>query len=171
MTSELKDELDPRFVERQWSVQRVGWAFMLAIMVLAILGVFGTSPLATKTERAEVGGAHYEVAHPRFTRYQLLDRLHVRVEAPGATGEELKLAFSTEWVHNNGIRGTTPQADGGGAGAAGAIYTYRIEDWSEPVAIAIEYETRKAFRSTGTLTITAGELAPVELGLDAWVHP
>ena len=169
--TELKDELDDRFLQRQWVVQRVGWAAMLLIIVLAILGIFGTSPLATTIDSQDVDDAHYEVEHARFSRYQLLDRMHVRVHAPSATGEELTLSFSREWVENNGIRGSTPEADGGGAGADGGTYTFKVDDWSQPITVAFEYETRKAFRNPGMLTITAGEGEPVQLPIDAWVHP
>lgn len=169
--TKLQDELDERFLRRQWIMQRTGWALMLLIMVLAALGIFGTSPLATKTEKLADGDATYEVEHPRFTRYQLLDRLHVRIHAPSTTGDELKLAFSNDWIENNNVRSTTPEADGGGADATGGAYTYRVDDWSRPIAIAVEYETRKAFRSPGTLTITAGAAEPVQLPLDAWVNP
>ena len=167
----LQDELDERFVRTQWVVQRIGWGVMLLVIVLAILGVFGTSPLASTIDAKDVGDAHYEVEHARFSRYQLLDRLHVRVDAPSATGQELTLAFSREWVENNAIRGTTPEPDGGGLGADGGVYVFQVDDWSEPLVIAVEYETRKAFRNPGTLTITAGALAPVALPIDAWVHP
>lgn len=167
----LKDELHPAFLRRQWVVQRIGWALMLLIILLTIAGVFGTSPFAAKTQTRDVGDARYEVEYPRFTRYQLLDRMHVRVHAPSATGEELRLAFSTEWTESNSIRGTTPESDGGGVGADGGVYTYAVDDWSAPISIAVEYETRKAFRSPGTLTIAAGDLAPVHLPIDAWVSP
>ena len=169
--AELKDELDDQFLRRQWVVQRVGWGLMLFIIILALLGILGTSPMATKVETREVGDARYEVEHARFSRYQLLDRMHVRVDAPSAAGEELTISFSREWTENNAIRGSTPEADGGGAGADGGTYTYQIEDWSEPITVAFEYEARKSFRSPGTLTITAGESAPVTLPIDAWVHP
>lgn len=171
MTESLKSELDERFLRRQWVVQRAGWALMLLIIVLAIVGVFGTSPFASRIETREIGDARYEVEHARFSRYQLLDRLHVRVHAPSATGEELKIAFSNEWVENNGVRGATPQPEGGGASAEGATYTFAVEDWSRPIVVAFEYEARKSFWSPGTLTITAGTSLPVPLPIDAWVHP
>jgi len=169
--TELKDELDEPFLRKQWVIQRVGWGVMLFIILLALVGVLGTSPGASTIASRDVGDAHYEVEHSRFSRYQLLDRMHVRVDAPGATGEELKIAFSNEWAENNNVRSSTPEADGGGMGSHGATYTFQVEDWSQPLVVAFEYEPRKAFRNPGTMTITAGASAPVSLPIDAWVYP
>lgn len=167
----LHDELDEPFLRRQWRWQRVGWALRGLVIVLAVLGVLGTSPLAAKVVSKDVDGAHYEVEYARWTRYQLLDRMHVRVHAPAAVGEELKVSFSREWVENNNVRSTTPEADGGGFGPDGATYTFQVEDWSQPMSIAFEFEPRKAFRSPGELRIAAGEGASVALPIWSWVHP
>jgi len=169
--NDFRDELDPRFLRRQWLWQRAGWAVMAAIILLALVGFFGTSPMASKVESKEVGSAQYEVEYPRWTRYQHLDRLHVRVLAPEATGDELRISFSREWVENNNVRSTTPEADGGGLAATGPVYSYKVEDWTRPLVVTMEYEPRKAFRSPGEITLTAGELEPVTLPLWSWVHP
>lgn len=169
--SELRDELDEPFLRKQWRWQRVGWALMAIIIALAFLGILGTSPLAAKVVTQDVGGAHYEVEYSRWTRFQLLDRMHVRVHAPGATGDELKVSFSREWVENNNVRGSTPEADGGGFGPDGATYTFQVEDWMEPMSVAFEFEPRKAFRNPGELRIAAGEGEAVTLPIGSWVHP
>lgn len=168
---ELKDELDERFQRRQWTFQRAGWLLLLILIVASTFGLFGTSPLAGKVETREQGDARYEVEYPRFTRYQHVDRIHVRVHAPSAQGEELRIAFSNEVVENSDIRGSSPDPDGGGASAEGAVYAYKVEDWSQPIVVAFEYEPRKAFWNPGTLTVTAGDSAPVELPLAYWTYP
>lgn len=168
---DFRDELDERFLRRQWLWQRVGWGAMGLVILASVLGFLGTSPLTAQVESRDVEGAHYEVEYARWTRYQHLDRMHVRVDAPAASGDELKLAFSREWVENNNLRSSTPDSDGGGASADGAVYSYLVEDWSEPIVVALEFEPRKSFRNPGELTVTAGESAPVKLPLWSWVHP
>lgn len=170
-TTELKDELDMAFTRRQWRGQRIGWALMLLVIVATVLGLFGTGPLGSIVETRDVGDAHYEVDHARFTRQLLVERIHVRVLAPSATGDDLEIAFSSDYASNNNIRGSTPDADGGGASADGATYRYEVSDWSQPVVVAFEVEARKPFSNPGVVTITAGDLDPVRMPLDAWVYP
>ena len=167
----LKDELDDDFKRRQWRAQRVGWAILLAIVVAATLGLFGTSPLAGKVVATEQDGARYEAEYSRFTRYQHMDRLHLRVHAPEASGDTLRVAFSNDFVENVMIASSFPEADGGGATAEGALFEFKVDDWSQPIVLTFEYEPRKAFWSPGTVTIAAGDAAPVQLPLTTWVYP
>lgn len=168
---DLKDELDPRFAERQWRAQRVGWALLALLIGGAMAGVFGTSPFAGKVETVEMDGARYEVEYPRFTRYQHHDRIHVRVHAPGAQGDELRIAFSREHVENMAVEGSTPEADGGGIASGAGVYAYKVEDWSRTITVAFAYEPRKVFWNPGSVIITAGEGEPVEIPLAYWTHP
>lgn len=166
-----KDQLDEAFARRQWRVQRVGWALMLLIILAALVGAFGTSPLAGKVETKESEGGRYEVEYPRISRYQHADRIHLRVHAPQAQGDALKVAFSNEFVEHASLQSSSPGPDGGGASADGAVYEYKVEDWSRPLVVTFEYEPRKAFWLPGHVTLTAGESAPVQLSLAQWIHP
>lgn len=170
-TRHLRDELDETFLRRQQWTQRGLWVAMAVLIGAALLGYFGTSPRSTEVVQADADGAHYELERPRFTRYELAERMHLRVEAPQAQGEELKVTLSRDFVHNNAVTGVTPDSDGGGATADGATYTFRVEDWSQPIAIVFQYEPRKAFRSPGVMTVQAGESEPARLPLDQFVYP
>ncbi|HWH07835.1 MAG TPA: hypothetical protein VNX21_01460, partial [Candidatus Thermoplasmatota archaeon] len=108
---------------------------------------------------------------PRFTRYQFAERMHVRVDAPQTQGDELTVTFSRVFVENNAVTGVTPASDGGGAGPDGSTYAFKVEDWSQPIVVAFQYEPRKSFSSPGEMTIQAGESAPVRVNLDQWVYP
>ena len=167
----LHDELDPRFHKRQQVVQRALWVVMAAIIGAALLGYLGTSPLSTDVVKVDEAGAHYELERPRFTRYELAERMQLRVDAPQAQGEELKVSFSRDFVENNAITSVTPDSDGGGGGPDGATYAFQVDDWSQPLVLSFAYEPRKSFRSPGEMTVQAGESAPVKLSLDQWVYP
>lgn len=167
----LQDQLDDRFARRQWLFQRVGWALLLLVVVGGLSGFFGTSPLATTVSTVESGGVKVDVEYPRYTRYQHHDRLHVKVFAPGAQGEELKVAFSNDFLLNNAIEASAPEADGGGADGNGGVYAYKVEDWSEQVVVTFAYEPRKSFGNGGTITVQAGGSEPLRVPLHFWVHP
>lgn len=167
----LQESLDNRFLGRQRVVQRAAWVLMLLVILAALAGFLGTSPLATELVEVEQDGARYELEKPRFTRYQHAERMHLRVEAPAAHGEELKVSFSADFVANNAVTGVTPDADGGGADADGSYYSFKVEDWSAPILLSFAYEPRKAFHAPGDVTVTAGESASARLAADQFVYP
>ena len=123
-------------------MQRVGWPLTLLIVVAAILGAFGTSPLAGRVVAVDQDGAHYEVEYPRITRHQHLDRLHVRVHAPDAQGDEPVIAFSNHFLEITRLGSNSPEPDGGGAGADGGFDSFNVTDWLRPIVITIEMEPR-----------------------------
>ena len=78
---DLEIEEDLAFQDRSWRAQRVAWVLMSCLLVLAMLGLFGTGPLSSAT----VGepGAPIWVEYERFGKFR--DRMTVRVHlGPGA---------------------------------------------------------------------------------------
>lgn len=61
---------------RGWAAQRVAWGVMATVLVLAVLGVFGSGPLATGRAGA---GETLEVEYPRFARHGAETELTVDV--------------------------------------------------------------------------------------------
>lgn len=171
MPTTTEEELDQDFLRRQWVVQRIGWAIMALVILAALLGLFGTSPLATKVERVEQSGVVVEVEHPRFTRYQFMDRLHVRVTAPGQAAEEVRVAFAPAFVARTSIESAAPQPDGTVFDAQGVAYEYRVEDWSRTLVMTFTFEPRESFRVRESLSVQVGDAAPMVVPLSMWVHP
>jgi len=63
-------------------------------------------------------------------------------------------------VEDNDVRGSTPAADGGGLGGRGGFDSDQVEDWSELLVVAFEFEPRKAFRNAGALTSPRARARP-----------
>jgi hypothetical protein len=57
---------DIEFQRRVWRVQRIGWLIIAAVIVAALLGVFGGGPLS----RAAVQGDGLRLEYERFARLQ-----------------------------------------------------------------------------------------------------
>ncbi|HEV2128712.1 MAG TPA: hypothetical protein VGR22_08850, partial [Thermomicrobiales bacterium] len=64
---DLEVDEDIEFQEREWKVQRVGWALMLVVIVLALVGLFGTGPLSAVEREADDGTLVLE--YQRFVRH------------------------------------------------------------------------------------------------------
>ena len=86
----LEVEDDPDFHRRMWRVQRAGWLAMLAIIVIALLGLLGPGLLGPAVIAA-AGGLRVE--HPRFARADAPHALRVRLpaESPSAGGYRLAI--------------------------------------------------------------------------------
>jgi hypothetical protein len=76
---ELEEHLD--FQQKQWVFQRVAWLIMLAIVVLGLLGLFGSGPLSTTTLETSAAQLEYD----RFARANDPTELQFRLKnaAPG----------------------------------------------------------------------------------------
>ena len=72
---------DMRLVRRSWVVQRIGWGVMAALLLAALLGLFGTGPLSRATATAPGGAVTLD--YDRFGRYLGPATLLIRV-GPGA---------------------------------------------------------------------------------------
>jgi hypothetical protein len=133
---------DIEFQRRAWIVQRIGWLVIAAVIVAALLGLFGGGPLS----RAAVEGDGLRVAYERFARLQQSTRLQLALPktAPGEvalnrgylelfrieqiTPEPREVEANGEWlVYRFGGSGTStvtfhlmPEKFGSVAGAARA---------------------------------------------------
>ena len=81
---DLEIDQDLSLQARMWRIQRVGWAIMLVIVLLALAGLFGRGP-ASKTSAGDADGPLW-VEYERFGRYQSSTVLQIhlqRVTTPG----------------------------------------------------------------------------------------
>jgi hypothetical protein len=85
---------DLRFERRWWTVQRVSWCIMLAVVVAAVVGLLGDGPLG---ERKREEGA-LTIRYSSIAR--VLAPMVVEIEArPEALRRgELRLAIGREWL-------------------------------------------------------------------------
>lgn len=81
---DLEINQDLNVQARMWRIQRVGWAIMLVIVLLALTGLFGRGP-AGKTKAGDAGGPLW-VEYERFERFQSSSVLRIHllpVTSPG----------------------------------------------------------------------------------------
>lgn len=100
---------DPAFQRRPWTVQRIGWAAAVALLVAALLGVFGgPGPLAD----ADVGRPDaVRVEHPRFLRHGSATDFRVTVGGLHVTTAPVELAWSRGYLERFDLEHVTPEPD------------------------------------------------------------
>jgi hypothetical protein len=70
------------FHRREWFVQRIAWAVLAAVVIVAIAGVFGGGPLASA--RVAISGG--EVRYERFVRKRAGTEWHIKPARNTASG-------------------------------------------------------------------------------------
>lgn len=76
-------EQDPGFLRRLWIGQRIGWAFMAVVLVIALFGGFGRGPLAgTSAGDPETLAVHFD----RLSRHE--SRSELLLDVPPLEGRE-----------------------------------------------------------------------------------
>lgn len=154
---ELKDEVNPGVKRVTWIAQRTVWALMATFIALAVIGVFGSGFISRDTVRASAGGADVEVAYNRWGRASAPHALEISVEAPGASGDTLRVVVSEAFLDAARIDSISPDPDSSGLGPDGQELEWQVSDWSEPVRVRIDYEPKQWPRLSAAVLVTAGE--------------
>jgi hypothetical protein len=124
---------DLSHLQRSWKAQRVGWTFMLILVLAAFLGLFGKGPLAS----ARVGdaGDPLRLEYDRLARHASLTRLRIFL-APGAVeGGKARVWIGREYLQGVEIEQITPEPEGVASDGRGLIYVFPIAGSAQPTVI------------------------------------
>ena len=155
-------EEDLPFQRRQWRVERVAWAAMPVILVLATLGIFGGGGPLARAVSGPVDGGHVEYA--RFARY--LAPATLDVELASSAQRQVRLRINDDYLNAMNVRSITPPPV---STALGDHYRTFVFDRSGSGAATIRFElepTRLGLRR-GSVAVDGG--AP--LSFSHFVYP
>jgi hypothetical protein len=107
---------DMEFQQRNWAVERIGWAAMAALVLLALLGLFAGGPLGAATAASDDGALRVE--YERFARRTA--RSHFTVLTPrGIAGGETAIRIGPRFAEFYDIESLQLHPMRSAAGAAG----------------------------------------------------
>lgn len=121
---------DLEFQRRMWAIQRVAWAVMGLLLLLALLGLFGPGPLSS----ARVGdrGDPARLEYRRFERLASPTTLRVQV-APGAAREgTVQVALDRRYLEGVRVQRVTPEPDQVEAEGDRLLYGFKIARPDQP---------------------------------------
>jgi hypothetical protein len=101
----IPDE-DVRFEHRWHLVQRAGRAILALGIVAAVLGIFGTGPLASTT--ADAPGGTFSVDYDRFLRTAQSSNLQISTQTSRGPAT---VAIAQSYLNATGLSGVSPQPD------------------------------------------------------------
>ena len=122
-TGDLELGEDPVYQRREWLFERVGWVFMIVVIVAALLGLLGQGPLSNKSVGEPTGRLWLE--YEGFVRYH--DQATLRVHLSGS-GKEASVWFDRAYWDALDIKSISPAPTRLEAGADKVQLTFLLTD-------------------------------------------
>ena len=156
--SELQISEDMDYQRRTWLVERVGWIVLGAVLIAALLGLFGGGGLVASAELETDGGA-LAMQYDRFWRVDSPMRLRVVARPPADSDSTLRVWLSRDYVEALSLTTTTPQPDHVAAAADRYAFEFSLTDPGEAATIVFDVEVRGPGRLHGEIGVEGGESA------------
>lgn len=132
---------DLPFQKREWVFERVGWAVMAVIVLLALLGLLGNGPLSSTSAADALG--RVKVEYDRFLHYQEPSRLRIHVSGAVTAGDEFRLAFSQDFLDRVEIKRIDPVPTSAETGEGRHVYVFRVADRGKPTTVTVHFEAER----------------------------
>jgi hypothetical protein len=153
---DLERDRDLRFQRREWTVQRAGWLVMMAIVLAALTGLFGSGPLSTATAEVEP----LQLQYTRFERRHAPTKLEVSVASSAVSQDQVEVWFSSDYLARIEITSIVPEPEEVSETDDRVIYRFNIDDQTRAPEILMTLEHDEPGLTTGRMGLIDGpELA------------
>ena len=157
---DLDLDYDPAHEEREWIVQRIGWALMALAAIAALIGLLGPGPLSKKRE-GKAGDALY-VEYHRFARYQAPADLKIFCRPEGQ--DEFQLSFDRSFIEGAEVKEISPEPEE--SRTEGARYAYKFKRGKgEEHLVTFRIEGGKFGRASSKVTLDGKQTVNIRLFL------
>lgn len=148
---------DRAWQEKFWTAQRVGWAMMALLVLVAFTGALGKGgPLASASARTPAGTVEY----PRVTRSQSSEQIVVKL-SPQAEGE-VEVELSSGFLQLFTLRSIHPEPSQSEVTGEGQRFAFDVAGRGSHKRIVLDVRSRQtAFERT--VPIRIGDLPPTPL--------
>ena len=144
---------DPRFFQREWRAQRVGWGVLAVLVVAALLGVFGRGPLA----HAGAGEGPLSMKFDRFLRHGAPSDLEIEVAAGSADAEgRVRLWFDRRYLEKVRVEKVIPEPEWMEAAAERVTYVFRASSPKDPIHVVLELNPDRIGLQRGRAAVMGG---------------
>ncbi|MBB6099885.1 hypothetical protein HNR42_003345 [Deinobacterium chartae] len=146
---DLQLEEDLRLERRQWAAERISWIVMAAILLAALLGLFGEGLF--NTTRVQQGNLSLE--YPRFWRQERAMPLILEVRSPQ---RPLTVTVSRELVESLRLDAITPEPSRVELEDTNLRYTFELRPGTETARIRLLATPEDFGNRRGTLRLEDG---------------
>lgn len=145
----LEIDQDLEFQRREWRVQRVLWIVGVALLVLALMGLFGGGPISSTTQQSSDGSV--SVDYHRFVRHDGRAALHVQVDAAHASNQEVAVWIDHRFLDRVHIESVSPQPASVQGDNGRLVYAFELADGSETLNVTFSYRPQHIGRIGGDI--------------------
>lgn len=158
----------PGFQRWSWRLQRAGWCAMALIVVLALVGVGGSGPLARTIAR---GSGVLTVDYARFARVGAVHPLVIRVAPARLSGESLDLFIDRRYLGGLRVRHVTPPPQRVVLLADAVRYSFAAAIGGRDLEVVLHVEPLRAGRQSARVWLpdTAGGDAAIAFEQFVWL--
>lgn len=146
---------DPKFQERMWKAERVGWGLIALLILGGLAGLLGHGPLA-RTVAAGPGGS-IRIQYDRFGRVGSGRPLQIRIESTSFPDGLARLWVSRRLLTDNDLEWRSLLPEGGVAGPERVTYRFAAPLGSAALVLDAELTPRRAGVLRGEIGLEAGE--------------
>jgi hypothetical protein len=150
---------DLKFERRSWRVRQVASIVFAALLVAALLGVFGSGLVSDATRESDAKS--FAVEYDRFLRFGAPATVHVELRSGGS---ETNVSLSRSYLSQFDVRGIKPQPESVTALPDRLVFTFKYE---APSRVDFNLLPRHAGRQRGTVTVDGEDSA----SFSQWVYP
>ncbi len=151
---DLEIEQDHDFQRLTWRLQRVGWIVLVVVILAALLGLFGSGPLARATTGAP--GAPLRLEYDRLGRIEAPTTLTALLRPSARRPGEAILHLDRGFTDHFQIESVQPTPDRTEAGPDHSVYAFRVTGPGEPVRVTFRLRPEQIGPLTGRARVDGG---------------
>ncbi len=157
-TDELKidEPRDATFMRREWTIQRISWVVMLAIVAAALVGLLGTPGFASTTHATTADGA-LSLEYGRIERHHAPTDLTLEVAPDAVVNGEIRLWISRDYIDTLSVETVFPEPDRVEVERDRVVYIFATGEAADgPLTVTIKHEHDGYWQQTGELGLVDG---------------
>lgn len=157
------------FHRRELRAERIGWAVMLLIVLLALLGLFGSGPLSKHRVQTADGGL--QVKYNRFARYLAPTELRLTFSPAAVKDARVHVWLSRAYLQHMEIQKIIPEPDSVQLEGKRLTYTFKVLQNSQPGEILFELESEAIGRLRGAAGLAGPAGKNQEVAFTTFIYP
>jgi hypothetical protein len=148
--SHAQEDLDTqlKFHQREWHIQRIGWALVALFLICALSGLFGHGPLSRTHADSAAGRVEYE----RFVRYGLSTDLVVT--PTGSARGVNRVELDADYLEAFRIEHVTPEP--ASVQLSGPRIVYEFASAAPGASISFHIRPQRLWRHASAVSIDGG---------------
>lgn len=151
---ELEIDQDLGFQKREWIVERVSWFVGLAILILGLLGLFGTGPISSAT--AGSSDDPISIEYQRFVRHGGEMSLTMTVSPDQVQEDQVEIWISATILDKINLQQFSQEPDEIRNEGDRTVFAFLTGDASGPVTITVTMRSQVFGRIAGDIGIVDG---------------